>query len=317
MNPDLQDADDPVSKLDRMAMMVDTEKTGEGRKRERTAGSRLRLLDFDDLFLLGHLLDGETVAATARHLGLTQPAITQRIRKIERVFGQPILQKAGRHVKLTPHGFEVCNRAADALALMRGPTTADTSILQVAALPYLADWLYQRIAREDFTLKWDLTVGCETELVERLESNAIHAALVEDAARFASYHRDVIDEEECLLVASPEMALQFDRSGQQCVFFDRNASMPWLQRIDSAFRARRDFSSVQVLGMETLILKAVVQGRGLAVLPRRLVEAQLVAGQLVSVHSNVDIEPLQLILVYRQDARLLPGLDTLLAKLRK
>src|SRR5690606_17953602 len=149
----------------RQTMKAQTEQNPEGKKKEKSAGSRLRLLDFDDLFLLGHLLDGETVAATARHLGLTQPAITQRIRKIERVFGQPILQKAGRHVKLTPHGFEVCNRAADALALMRGPgLSAESSVVQVAALPYLADWLYQRIGGQDTPMPWHLTVATESEL---------------------------------------------------------------------------------------------------------------------------------------------------------
>src|SRR4051812_26715024 len=90
---------------------------------DRSAISRLRLLDFDDLFLLGHLLEGATIAATAKQLGLTQPAIPQRVRKIERVFAEAILQKAGRHVRLTKEGRAICIKAADALALMREVTT--------------------------------------------------------------------------------------------------------------------------------------------------------------------------------------------------
>ncbi len=86
---------------------------------DRASGHNLRHLDFDDLFLLSHLLSGKTIAATARQLGLTQPAVTQRVRKIERAFEEQILQKVGRHVRLTHEGLAICHRASEALKLMR------------------------------------------------------------------------------------------------------------------------------------------------------------------------------------------------------
>ncbi len=72
----------------------------------------------DDLILLGNLLNGDTLAASARKLGVTQPAITQRIRKIEGVFGDDLLVKSGRSLKLTDKGRAVCIKASEAMKLM-------------------------------------------------------------------------------------------------------------------------------------------------------------------------------------------------------
>jgi predicted transcriptional regulator len=78
----------------------------------------IRHLDMDDLILLGNLLHGDTLAASARKLGVTQPAITQRIRKIEGVFGDNLLVKSGRSLKLTNKGRAVCIKASEAMKLM-------------------------------------------------------------------------------------------------------------------------------------------------------------------------------------------------------
>lgn len=79
---------------------------------------RLRMLDFDDLYLLRSLLRGQTLASSAKMLGLTQPAVTQRVRKIERTFETPLVERSGRNVRLTTIGTALCVRAAAALEAM-------------------------------------------------------------------------------------------------------------------------------------------------------------------------------------------------------
>jgi DNA-binding transcriptional LysR family regulator len=43
----------------------------------------LRRLDFDDLQLLHLLLEGQTLAASAKQLNVSQSAVSQRLRKLE------------------------------------------------------------------------------------------------------------------------------------------------------------------------------------------------------------------------------------------
>ena len=77
---------------------------------------QLRLLNVDDFMILSALREGLTVTKIGQRLGLSQPAITQRIRKMEEAFGQKILEKDGRGIKLSTSGQRLARQAIDALS---------------------------------------------------------------------------------------------------------------------------------------------------------------------------------------------------------
>jgi len=82
---------------------------------------QLRFLSVDDLLILMHLSQsGLSVTEVAAKLKLTQPAVTQRIRKMEDAFGQKIIERKGRGVQLTHFGIEQAERATAALAALHG-----------------------------------------------------------------------------------------------------------------------------------------------------------------------------------------------------
>ncbi len=76
---------------------------------------KTRFLDIDDLMILRHLYEGNTLASAARMLGITQSAVTQRLRKLEGVFMANILQRIGREAELTAEGRRLCERIANVL----------------------------------------------------------------------------------------------------------------------------------------------------------------------------------------------------------
>ena len=85
------------------------------------AVDQLRFLSVDDLLILMHLSrSGLSVTEVAGKLKLTQPAVTQRIRKMEDAFGQKLIERKGRGVQLTPFGLEQAERATAALAALQG-----------------------------------------------------------------------------------------------------------------------------------------------------------------------------------------------------
>ena len=95
------------------------------------AVDQLRFLSVDDLLILMHLSrSGLSVTEVAGKLKLTQPAVTQRIRKMEDAFGQKLIERKGRGVQLTHFGLEQAERATAALAALQGSQPAQTGEAQ-------------------------------------------------------------------------------------------------------------------------------------------------------------------------------------------
>jgi DNA-binding transcriptional LysR family regulator len=79
---------------------------------------RLRMLDIDDLILLQHLLNGGRPSTGAALLGLTPPAVSHRLRKIEDVFEIKLFERKGSRLNLNPEGRALSEKANNALLLM-------------------------------------------------------------------------------------------------------------------------------------------------------------------------------------------------------
>lgn len=267
-----------------------TDPTGQNPAPSRAATNRLRLLDFDDLFLLGHLLEGNTIAATAKQLGLTQPAITQRVRKIERVFGETILKKAGRHVRLTKEGRAICDKAADALSLMRDVTLeparqeATLGVASEAAFHLL--WrVIGDLYREDPERLFHLVPGTHEELMAMLDTGAVDGCVTEGAFAGDSLTSVSLGEEDYLLVANAQVAGSVEKpedlGSHTLLELDKSYSL--YRRLDSAVRAGLRFRGVWFLGRMDLVMAALKHGFGVGVVPHSLAAAAVSAGQLVAV----------------------------------
>jgi len=271
---------------------------------EKSAISRLRLLDFDDLFLLSHLLEGATIAATARQLGLTQPAITQRVRKIERVFGEPILQKAGRHVRLTKSGRAVCVKATDALALMRAVAIEPAShSLVIGTSPLVCTtWLWpalQALRERAPQHLYHCVISPPEETPSLLEAGSIDVSLT----AFGHGQSGVIelDELEYMLVAHPDIALNISQAQdlERQLLLEVDRSYPLLARLEATSRAAVRFRDVWFLGAFANILAAALTGAGIAVLPQAMVEPYVAAGKLVAILPELELVPESYRLLFR------------------
>ena len=78
----------------------------------------IRHLDVDDFFVLKYLGEGKSMVEIAKILLVTQPAISQRVERIEEVFGDIIVTKKGRRVVLTDFGKHVTNTITTALKIV-------------------------------------------------------------------------------------------------------------------------------------------------------------------------------------------------------
>lgn len=87
-------------------------------KPQPEAYKRLRMLDIDDLILLQHLLKGGRPSTGAALLGLTPPAVSHRLRKIEEVFEIKLFERKGSRLNLNREGRALSEKADRALLMM-------------------------------------------------------------------------------------------------------------------------------------------------------------------------------------------------------
>jgi len=79
---------------------------------------QLRKLDIDDLLVLSLLLAGHGQRFIAAEMGLSQPAISQRIIKINGSFEFKVYTRITREGRLTPAGVLFATRAKESLKLL-------------------------------------------------------------------------------------------------------------------------------------------------------------------------------------------------------
>ncbi|MDJ1113132.1 LysR family transcriptional regulator [Microbacterium dauci] len=83
-----------------------------------------------------------SMSAAADALGWTQPAVSQHVRRLERVHGVPLIARRGRGIELTPAGIDLL-RHGDAVAAvlrdadrsLRAHADAESGVVRVAAFP--------------------------------------------------------------------------------------------------------------------------------------------------------------------------------------
>lgn len=110
---------------------------------------RVESADFVNLRHLRYWLvtvEEGSVTAAARRLAISQPALSQHLRALERRFGGPMLERLPRGVQPTPLGRALLRDARDALAAAerverraRDVQGLEVGMLEIATLPSLVD----------------------------------------------------------------------------------------------------------------------------------------------------------------------------------
>ncbi|MBI1309766.1 LysR family transcriptional regulator [bacterium] len=155
-----------------------------------------------------------TRAAEACHV--SQPALSQAIQKLEDELGQPVFERLGRRVELTPAGRMLLPRASQAVQLVdeaRASVTDDgeSGHIRVSAIPTIAPYLLPSLlgefARELPRVQFEVQEEVTDQVIKRLRHGETDVALL--ALPFDSTHLDVVPlfEEELHLVLPADHAL--------------------------------------------------------------------------------------------------------------
>jgi LysR family glycine cleavage system transcriptional activator len=242
----------------------------------------------------------QNLRAAADVLHLTHSAVSQQIRLLETRLGHPLFERRGRRIVLNAAGAALLRSVQDALALLDEGVQAAAAAagsaeqrLRISVLPSFAQrWLLPRMAR------WrerhpDLPLEIETsQHVADLQREGFHAALRQGAGNWPGVAAERLfhGSMAMILVGSPAAARRLAGRPPEAYLDEAllGESGLWEQWFAAA-GLRRRVTPVAVFNDAGLLLSAVEQGLGLAVVRELLAADALRDGRLVRL-SPISVE---------------------------
>ena len=174
----------------------------------------------------------------AQILGITQPALTQQIKKLEKTVGAPLFYSIGKKLKLSSAGnimlkstkdiYEILNQTADEIEQSNSASTGDINIgvlssIQVKVFEKFIAQLYKKNPE----LKVNLRMLTRKEIWESLENNRIDLAIMylpdSSIKNWKPYESQKIMSDDLMYIHHNEKL-----SGKDKIKFKDTLDCPWV-----------------------------------------------------------------------------------------
>jgi DNA-binding transcriptional LysR family regulator len=275
----------------------------------------------------------QSLSRAARHLGITQPAVTQQMRRLEQAVGLRLFHREGRRLVLTDAGvtlqtftgriFQLVDAAREAL---EGTSALQTGHLRVGASrtagAYYVAALLDRFKRRYPGVKVSLSVGNSQMIVAGVLDFSLHAGLVAGRPDDPQLVVLPLIRDRMVVVLPPDhhlarkSALSIeDISGFPLALREPGSTTRHL--IEQAFTASGLTADPSMeLESNEAIKSAVADGIVVAIMAHAAVADDLATGRLVGRRLRRPIW-IDFALVYHRDRILTPTLASFLALLPK
>lgn len=244
--------------------------------------------------------------AAASYLNTTQPAISARIRELERSLGVQLFDRRSRNARLTSKGRSLVDYAQQMLGLASeiaqrvGDTAALSGLVRVGVADTIAlTWLPEmlaRVARQLPKLEVDLEVDLSVNLLRQLENREIDIAILVRSATTTGLSAVTLGSVDLAWMCSPSLALPEEpiapkalakwpiiahtRGSHQYVMIRQ-----WFR--DNGIEPRR------ISGCSSLatLIKLIGSGLGISVLAPATLRKEIVDGVLRIVRTTHPVSP--------------------------
>jgi DNA-binding transcriptional LysR family regulator len=284
----------------------------------------LRAINPDQLRAFADVIELGSFSAAAERLNLTQPAVSQQVKQLERRFALKLIERVGRKVTPTPAGIELMAHARRLEAVMVGALDAmarhATGALGrvrigtgATACIHLLPPVLRDLRGRLPSLEIAVSTGNTAHILKLLEDNALDVGLVTLPARGRALSITPVLDDEFVAIASPDAPPLPRRvtpavlAARPLVLYESGAQT---RRIVDQWFGRRSssFKPVMELGSVEAIKELVGAGLGYyGVLPRMAVSNERKRNGLI-VRSLAPRLWRKLALVLRRDKRLDRGL---------
>jgi len=266
-------------------------------------------LTLKQLEAFAYVVDTGTFRAAAIALGTTQPNISARITALEAALNVTLLTRDAGSVRLTADGEKLLGKTRDVLwageALIeeagRRELIEETLRLGVTEL-VACTWLqtFLRLMKDAYPkLRIQLEVNLSTAIDARLMEGQLDLALQTGPFKSKSFASDALGQERYCWVANAELSQGLSATPGLPELFDLTVLTH--AKHTQACGALHSIAKARGLRSDLIVhssalsacLPMVLEGLGVALLPERLVAAEMARGELFEVSSEWLPEPLK------------------------
>jgi len=255
------------------------------------------LIDMDCLRCFDAVATALSFRAAAERLAMSPSVVSFRIRQLEDQVGERLLDRSTRSVQLTPSGERLLPHArklleanAQCRQVVRGQSEQAPIELRVGTRFELGlSWLVPALPRLEASAPWrtlHLHFGDGADLLARLRQGRIDCALTSSRIAEGSLDFHVLHTEKYVFVGSAELVrehpLRNSTDARLHTLIDIDDDLPLCRYFLDQAGGSTDwkFARVEYLGTVGAVRLRVLQGRGIAVLPRHSVADDLKCGRL-------------------------------------
>lgn len=240
-----------------------------------------------------------SVSRAAEALFVTQPALTARIKSLERQLGTELFVRTGRGVRLSepgrsflPYAQRAIGAVAEGRQLLADVSRGGAGQLALGAAPavgtYVLPAVLQRFHAAYPNVQLSVRTGHSEEVLDLVLREEVEVGLVR-ALRHTEIQSVPLYEDELVLVTTPEHPFAArpgivveELGGEQLILFDRTSSY---HDLTSSFFREAGVAPRGVMEVDNIdaTKKMVRQGLGVALLPYTAVAEELAAGALAAV----------------------------------
>jgi len=233
----------------------------------------------------------KSYSRAADELGLTHGAVSHRIRELEQRLGVTLFKRTGNSMQLTEAGQKLDAQVRQGLSLLEqafaSPVQAKSrKHIVVSSVPSLAStWLFARLAEyraEHPEVDFELRVS---ERVSDYKKEGIDLGVRLGAGGWAGMHAVKLFDEALTPVCTPEyrdrLNLRAPADLERATLF-RNPWTPWARWFRAAGLDRPEPERGPMFDDGPLLLRAALQGDGVALGRQWLAVDELRAGRLVA-----------------------------------
>ncbi len=238
-------------------------------------------------------------ARAAEELFVTKAAVAQQVRLLEQEIGAPLVERAGRGLKLTESGAAGADALADGFAMLaRGARAMREArgrrfLVINSSASFAATWLVGRIGK----FKWahpEIDVLVDANPVEdSLDRGAVDAMIRWGAGDFPERAKTLLFKEDIFPVCSPALALgerpllaPQDLRRHTLLHLEWNPSFSswpsWADWLKAAGAGDVDASRGVFFNQMSMAIAAAAQGQGVALSSLAIAADDLASGRLVA-----------------------------------
>ncbi len=271
------------------------------------------------------VVDEASFSGAAKILHLTQPAISQQVKELERACGLALIDRTGRRIRLTEAGHELLRasqgierelkEAEDTISALKGLRAGKLTVAVISTAQYFAPRLLAEFCRRHASVQLRLDVCNRAAIIGHLERDDVDAAImghppaelaIDCAAEPFARHPHVV-----IAPAGHPFARRKSipvRALMEEPFISREPGSGTRLIIQTLIEKRGvPFAPTMVMNSNETIKQAVIAGMGLSFLSLHTVGLEVATGTLVPLDVAGTPVVRRWYLVHRTDKRLSPA----------